>query len=369
MTLAVDPDVWSDHWWDQDVASAVARIRDAALRGHDNYATDRAALRDLDEAAPGFTDLLRAARAWHVRVVRHLATRGVDQFLDLAAGLPTAQDNTHQTAQRENPDAKVIYTDTDSLVLSYERALLDDNDNTAVVRADHLEPWHLLGHETVSTAFDLTRPVAVLLTTGVQHEPDDARLVAALVGYRALLPPGSVLALSCWAEPTGSRRHPARDRAHVGVPLPPAGPLPHRNGRRAPVHRIRPARPGLGTPARLVARRPSTTRPPPGTTACHRRCGDEAVLTLVLGEDLVQNTPCVHGFVVIAAPGLGARDERLPQRPAAAACPLGVVDGQPLAERPAAVGGQEGPRDGHVAGRVAGAAGAEVDDRRQLSVL
>lgn len=203
MTLAVDPDVWSGYWWDHDVASP-ARIRDAALRGHDNYATDRAALSDLDEAAPGFTDLLRAARAWHVRVVRHLATRGVDQFLDLAAGLPTAQDNTHQTAQRENPDAKVIYTDTDSLVLSYERALLDDNENTAVVRADHLEPWHLLGQETVCTAFDLTRPVAVLLTTGVQHEPDDARLAAALAGYRALLPPGSVLALSCWAEPTGA---------------------------------------------------------------------------------------------------------------------------------------------------------------------
>ncbi|WP_328457679.1 MULTISPECIES: SAM-dependent methyltransferase [unclassified Amycolatopsis] len=208
MTLAADPGVRSGWSWDHDVASP-ARIRDAALRGHDNYATDRAALRELDEAAPGFTDLLRAARAWHVRVVRHLAARGLDQFLDLAAGLPTAQDNTHQTAQRQNPDAKVIYTDTDRLVLSYERALLDENDNTAVVHADHLEPGHLLGHETVCTAFDLARPVAVLMTTGVQHEPDDARLAAAVAGYRALLPPGSVLALSCWSLPESVGTGPA----------------------------------------------------------------------------------------------------------------------------------------------------------------
>ncbi|WIX98226.1 SAM-dependent methyltransferase [Amycolatopsis mongoliensis] len=198
MTLAADPGTLWDYSWDHDVASP-ARIRDAALNGHDNYAIDRAALRDLDDAAPGFTDLLRAVRAWHVRVVRHLAARGIDQFLDLAAGLPTAEDNTHQTAQRRNPEAKVIYAETDDLVLSYGRALLDENDYTEVVRADHLDPGGLLSHETVCSALDLTRPVALLLTTGVQHEPDDDRLTAALDSYRALMAPGSVLALSCWS--------------------------------------------------------------------------------------------------------------------------------------------------------------------------
>jgi hypothetical protein len=109
VTLTADPGTLCDRTWDHAVASP-ARIRDAALSGHDNYAIDRAALRDLDEAAPGFGDLLRTVRAWHIRVVRHLAARGIDQFLDLAAGLPTAGDNTHQIAQRQNPDAKVCST-------------------------------------------------------------------------------------------------------------------------------------------------------------------------------------------------------------------------------------------------------------------
>jgi hypothetical protein len=91
---------------------------------------------------------------------------------------------------------KVIYVETDNLVLSYERAVLDENDRTEVVQADHLDPGGLLSHETVSSALDLTRPVAVLLTTGVQHEPDDDRLTSALTAYRTLLAPGSVLALN-----------------------------------------------------------------------------------------------------------------------------------------------------------------------------
>lgn len=198
MTLTSDLGMPGDCTGDHALASPT-RIRDAALYGHDNYAIDRAALHDLDEAAPGFADLLRTVQAWHVRVVRHLTARGIDQFLDLAAGLPTAEDNTHQTAQRQNTEAKIIYAETDRLVLSYQRALIDENDYTKVVQADSLDPWGLLNNETVYSAVNLSRPVAVLLITGVQHEPDDGRLTAALEGYRALLPRGSVLALSCWS--------------------------------------------------------------------------------------------------------------------------------------------------------------------------
>ncbi len=101
---------------------------------------------------------------------------------------------------RQNREAKVVYTDTDRLVLTYERALLADNDNTEVVHADHLDPRRLLTREGVRSALDLTRPVAVLMTGGVQHEPDD-RLTEALARYRELLPRGSALALSCWSPP------------------------------------------------------------------------------------------------------------------------------------------------------------------------
>jgi hypothetical protein len=48
---------------------------------------------------------------------------GIRQFLDLGTGLPTAQ-NTHQVAQAIAPDARIVYVDNDSIVLTYARALL-----------------------------------------------------------------------------------------------------------------------------------------------------------------------------------------------------------------------------------------------------
>ncbi|MEU0795811.1 SAM-dependent methyltransferase [Amycolatopsis sp. NPDC005961] len=200
MTLAPPPGLFTARTWRLPVASP-ARIHNAALGGTDNYVLDREALAALEETAPGFTELLRATRAWHVRVVRHLAHRGIDQFLDLAAGLPHAHENTHQIAQRHNRDATVAYTDTDPLLLSYGRALLEDNDATHIVSGDHLDPHRLLDHEQLWSVLDLRRPVAVLMTRGVQHELDDHRLSAALTGYRSLLAPGSALALSGWIEP------------------------------------------------------------------------------------------------------------------------------------------------------------------------
>jgi hypothetical protein len=43
------------------------------------------------------------------------------------------------------------------------------------------------------------------MTRGLQHELSDQRLSAALAGYRTVLAPGSVLALSGWVEPADDR--------------------------------------------------------------------------------------------------------------------------------------------------------------------
>ncbi|MFJ7219402.1 SAM-dependent methyltransferase [Amycolatopsis sp. NPDC098790] len=106
MTLAPPHGLFTARTWRFPVASP-ARIHNAAHGGTDNYQLDREALAALEQTAPGFTELLRTTRDWHVRVVRRLATSGIDQFLDLAAGLPHARDNTHQIAQRHNRDATI----------------------------------------------------------------------------------------------------------------------------------------------------------------------------------------------------------------------------------------------------------------------
>jgi hypothetical protein len=53
---------------------------------------------------------VRVYRALLGRVVRYLVGVGVEQFLDLGSGLPTAG-NVHDVAQALNPACRVVYVD------------------------------------------------------------------------------------------------------------------------------------------------------------------------------------------------------------------------------------------------------------------
>src|SRR5919109_4867299 len=93
-------------------APSIARVYDHWLGGKDNYEIDREEATRLEEHLPDLPRIARENRAFLRRAVRYLAEQGIDQFLDLGAGLPTA-DNTHQIAQRVIPAARVAYVDND----------------------------------------------------------------------------------------------------------------------------------------------------------------------------------------------------------------------------------------------------------------
>src|SRR5699024_12744106 len=87
--------------------ASIARVYDYGLGGKDNYEIDRQVLDDVSAVAPSVNDLAWSNRQFLVRAVRFLADQaGIDQFIDCGSGLPTAE-NTHQIAQRINPDATV----------------------------------------------------------------------------------------------------------------------------------------------------------------------------------------------------------------------------------------------------------------------
>ena len=70
----------------------VARIYDYYLGGSDNFAADREAGDRVLATSPEVRTTLRANRSFLGRVVRHLVTEaGIDQFVDLGAGLPTRE--------------------------------------------------------------------------------------------------------------------------------------------------------------------------------------------------------------------------------------------------------------------------------------
>jgi SAM-dependent methyltransferase len=169
---------------------SVARVYDALLGGKDNFAVDRAIAAKLMELTPGGVNVGLYNRAVLGRGVRYMVSQGIDQFIDLGAGLPTVQ-NTHEVAQRENPDAKVVYVDNDPMVLVHGRALLAENGNTTVITADFCEPDAVLNNPDLRALIDFDRPVGLLMVA-VLHHLDDAQRPAELVArYRDAVPPGS----------------------------------------------------------------------------------------------------------------------------------------------------------------------------------
>jgi hypothetical protein len=170
-----------------------ARIWNYWLGGKDNYPVDRVAGDEYIRTFPGIGELARASRGFLVRAVTHLAGEaGVRQFLDIGTGLPTA-DNTHEVAQRNAPDARIVYVDNDPLVLVHARALLTSSGPgaTAYVDADLRQPEAVLTQASETLDFDI--PVALMLMGVLGHIVDDDEVLSLVRAYVAALPAGSYL--------------------------------------------------------------------------------------------------------------------------------------------------------------------------------
>ncbi|NEA22617.1 SAM-dependent methyltransferase [Actinomadura bangladeshensis] len=169
-----------------------ARVYDYLLGGKDNYSVDRQAAEHFLSEWPAIAANARANRAWMVRVVRFLAGEaGIDQFLDVGSGLPTA-DNLHQVAQRITPGARVVYVDNDPIVLAHGRAILEDNVGSRYFEGDAAEPDAIV--DRAAEHLDMSRPVAVLLTSVLHYVPRDPAEVTGRLMERCA--PGSYLAVA-----------------------------------------------------------------------------------------------------------------------------------------------------------------------------
>ncbi|KZB85136.1 SAM-dependent methyltransferase [Amycolatopsis regifaucium] len=170
---------------------SIARVFDALLGGQDNYEADRVVLRQILELAPDAQVMAKEVRHWLVRTVRYLTDRErVEQFLDLGSGFPTG-DNTHQVAQRYNPEARVVYVDHDPVVLAHGRAQLAANDFAHMAGNDLTEPAELLEELASTHRLDFDRPIGLILCAIIHHiaDIDEARKIVR--AYVDALAPGS----------------------------------------------------------------------------------------------------------------------------------------------------------------------------------
>jgi SAM-dependent methyltransferase len=182
----------------------IARVYDYWLGGKDNYAADRAEAERLMAIYPHLPKLARYNRLFLTRAVAWLAGRGIRQFLDIGCGLPTAQ-NTHEIAQATRPDCRVVYVDSDPVVVSHARALLSDTDVTAIC-GDLADPGAILADPRLRNLINLAEPTAVILAM-VLHFFDDASARQIVATFAEAVAPGSYLVISVGSgdDQTGGR--------------------------------------------------------------------------------------------------------------------------------------------------------------------
>jgi hypothetical protein len=172
-----------------------ARMYDYVLGGTHNFAVDRAAADEVIAADPRVADGMRENRAFLGRIVRHLTRAGIDQFLDLGSGIPTAA-NVHEVAREVNPEARVVYADTEPVAVMHSLALLEHDPFATAIRADLRRPAEVLADPALRSLLDLSRPIAVLIVGTMHVIRDVDHPIDVIAGYRDSLAPGSYLALT-----------------------------------------------------------------------------------------------------------------------------------------------------------------------------
>jgi SAM-dependent methyltransferase len=172
----------------------IARVWDYWLGGKENFAADRELAEKMLAVHPISAQMARENRQFLGRAVSYVAARGVRQFIDVGAGLPTAL-NTHDIAKNVIPEARVAYVDNDPVVIAHARALLAKSPGVIAVPGDMLDPGSILSDAGLTGLIDLAEPACVILSA-VLHFIDAAAARDVAAAFARAVVPGSYLIIS-----------------------------------------------------------------------------------------------------------------------------------------------------------------------------
>jgi hypothetical protein len=182
------------HLIDVTVPNA-ARAANFLRGGKENFAADRKAIRAVAASAPAIERIPAEARAFRHRVIRYLvAEAGIRQFLDIGTGL-APPGITHEVVQAIDPESRIVYTDSDPMVLSHAQALISSvkSGTVNVVGGDIADVDAIVA--SALPTLDLSKPVAVLLLSTLAHVPTKIAAARAVSSLMAAVPSGSYVAI------------------------------------------------------------------------------------------------------------------------------------------------------------------------------
>jgi hypothetical protein len=172
-----------------------ARIYDYLLGGHHNFAADRAVAEQLIGTFPGTREGAVVHRAFLRRAIDLFTAEGIDQFLDIGSGLPTAG-NVHDLARATIPQARVVYVDIDPVVIAHSSRMLKDDPRATAIQGDIRDPSSILEQKEVVDLLDFSRPLGLTMTAVLHYLTDDELAYGAAATLIGALAPGSYVAIS-----------------------------------------------------------------------------------------------------------------------------------------------------------------------------
>lgn len=176
---------------------SAARIYDYMLGGYHNFEIDRQIAERFKVVYPDFSLTAQVNRAFLRRALDFVTAQGIDQFLDLGSGIPTAG-NVHEIVAEPFPDARVVYVDIDPIAVAHSETILRGNPNVAAIQGDIADAEALLTHPKVTELLDFSRPLGLIVLAVIHFVPDGERAVRAVDAFKAVLASGSYFILGTW---------------------------------------------------------------------------------------------------------------------------------------------------------------------------
>ncbi len=147
-------------WSLNNSVPSMARVQDFVLGGTENFRVDRQLHRFVVALNPDFDQVVRASRRFVLQAWSRMAQDGINQFLALGSGLPTAP-SLHDVVRRSRPLARVVYVEPEPIVAAHVRAVLGGRDGLRAVHHPLDDSPGILADPVVAETLDLTRPVGV----------------------------------------------------------------------------------------------------------------------------------------------------------------------------------------------------------------
>lgn len=145
-----------------------ARVHDRLLGGGLCFRADDAHVALHNRGIAAAERIARAERKFVTAAVRLMLDRGVRQFLDLGAGLPTSG-GTWDVVRRSGADARVVHVDHDAEAVAHGRILLaGQGENAAFVQHDAADAAAVFATATAEGLIDPAAPVGVV-AVGLLH--------------------------------------------------------------------------------------------------------------------------------------------------------------------------------------------------------